>query len=244
MIILPAIDLKDGRCVRLLRGDFATVHKVAEDPIAVANLFRENGAKQIHVVDLDGAKDGVRKNAEIVAQLAKVPGLLIELGGGIRNMEDLRTVFELGVHRAVIGSAAVTDPDFVRAAAEQYGSRIAVGVDALDGRVKTAGWVEDSGKTYLQFAAEMEQLSVKHLIFTDIATDGALSGPPMERLKALRESVSCRITASGGISCNGDIPVLKEAGMDAAIIGKAFYAGKIDLAQAIREAGEQCWQNG
>jgi phosphoribosylformimino-5-aminoimidazole carboxamide ribotide isomerase len=240
MIILPAIDLKDGKCVRLLKGDFATVHQVAEDPVATAEIFRQAGAKYIHMVDLDGAKDGVRKNGAIVQAVCQHSGLRVELGGGIRNMQDLEAVFALGVYRAVIGSAAVTDPDFVEAAAKQYGDRVAVGIDTLDGKVKTAGWVADSGLDYLEFARKMEQLGVQNIIFTDIATDGALSGPSLTRLQALRETVSCKITASGGVSCNQDITDLLKINMNGAIIGKAYYAGTIDLAQAVKEAGEQC----
>lgn len=236
MIILPAIDLKDGKCVRLLKGDFSTVHQVAEDPMKTAMAFRAAGAQWIHMVDLDGAKDGVRKNADIVAGICRESGLQVELGGGIRSMEDLRTVFAMGVSRAVIGSAAVSDPDFVAEAVKQYGDKIAVGVDALEGEVKVAGWIGGSGLNYLDFAASMEALGVSWLIFTDIATDGALSGPSFARLAALRAAVSCKITASGGVSCNGDILELKAAGMDGAIVGKAYYAGTIDLAQAIREA--------
>ena len=240
MIILPAIDLKDGKCVRLLKGDFATVHQVADSPLETARVFREAGARFIHMVDLDGAKDGVRKNGDIVRQVCEQSGLKVELGGGIRSMADLEAVFDLGVYRGVIGSAAVTDPDFVAQAARKYGDRVAVGIDTLDGKVKTAGWVEDSGLDYLDFARKMEALGVQNIIFTDIATDGALSGPSLQRLAELRKAVACRITASGGVSCNQDIRDLLAAGMDGAIIGKAFYAGTIDLKQAIEEAGDQC----
>ncbi len=239
MTIFPAIDLKDGRCVRLYQGDFATVHQVADDPVATAAQFAAAGAKYIHMVDLDGAKDGARKNGAIVRAVAGQFGLKVELGGGIRSMADLEAVFEMGVWRAVIGSAAVSDPDFVEAAVRRYGDRIAVGVDAKDGIVRTAGWLGDSGLDYLKFARDMQARSVQALIFTDIDTDGALSGPSMARLAALRETVSCKITASGGVSCNADICALRDAGMDAAIIGKAFYAGTIDLAQAVRDAGVQ-----
>ena len=238
MIILPAIDLKDGKCVRLFKGDFDTVHQVAESPLETAEEFKAAGAEFIHMVDLDGAKDGVRKNSEIVREVCAKSGMKIELGGGIRNMEDLEAVFSLGVYRGVIGSAAVTDPDFVREAAKKYGDRVAVGIDTLDGRVKTAGWIEDSGLDYLEFARKMESLGVQNIIFTDIATDGALSGPSLERLKALREIVSCKITASGGVSCNQDILDLKAISMDGAIIGKAYYAGSIDLHQAVLDGKE------
>lgn len=233
MIILPAIDLKDGKCVRLLKGDFATVHQVSEDPLKTAEEFRAAGAEWVHMVDLDGARDGVRKNGDIVQAVCEKSGLKVELGGGIRSMADLEAVFALGVSRGVIGSAAVTDPDFVAEAVKKYGDRVAVGIDTLDGKVKTAGWVEDSGLDYLEFAKKMEALGVRNIIFTDIATDGALSGPSLERLKALRETVSCRITASGGVSCLEDLIQLAENGMDGAIVGKAYYAGAVDLKKAI-----------
>ena len=239
MIIEPAIDLKDGKVVRLLKGDFDTVHQVAEDPVAVARDFSAAGAKVIHMVDLDGAKSGKRVNGEIVRAVTEQTGMKIELGGGIRSMADLEAVFAMGVWRAVIGSAAVTDPDFVRAAMERYGDAIAVGVDTQDGKVKTAGWVEDSGLDYLEFAKSMEKMGVKTLIFTDIETDGALSGPSYARLKELQAAVGCQIVASGGVSCNADIEGLAEMGLYGAIIGKAYYAGTIDLAQAVVTGGEQ-----
>lgn len=240
MIILPAIDLKGGKCVRLYKGDFATVHQVSEDPLQTAAEFRAAGAKFIHMVDLDGARDGVRKNGDIVRAVCEKSGLKVELGGGIRGMSDLEAVFSLGVYRAVIGSAAVTDPEFVAKAAKRYGDRIAVGIDTLDGTVKTSGWVENSGLDYLDFAKKMEALGVQNIIFTDIATDGALSGPSLPRLSALREAVSCKLTASGGVSCNRDIAALMDIEMDGAIIGKAYYAGTIDLKKAVEEAGDQC----
>ncbi|WP_251317334.1 1-(5-phosphoribosyl)-5-[(5-phosphoribosylamino)methylideneamino]imidazole-4-carboxamide isomerase [Flintibacter muris] len=239
MIIIPAIDLKDGKVVRLLKGDFNTVQQVADDPVTTAQAFYEAGARYLHVVDLDGSKDGVRKNSELVKAVTQV-GLKTELGGGIRSMQDLEEVFALGVWRAIIGSAAVSDPDFVKAAVEKFGSeRIAVGVDAKDGLVRTAGWVKEEGVNYLDFAKEMEALGVKNLIFTDIDTDGALTGPSFARLKFLLEGVGCSVTAAGGVSCNADIQSLVRMGVDAAIVGKAWYVGALDLKQAIEEAGPQ-----
>lgn len=239
MIIEPAIDLKDGKVVRLLKGDFDTVHQVAEDPVETARAFAAAGAKYIHMVDLDGAKSGQRVNSAIVRSVTEQTGMQIELGGGIRSMADLEAVFDMGVWRAVIGSAAVTDPEFVREAVAKYGDRIAVGVDTQDGKVKTAGWIEDSGLDYIAFSQSMEQLGVKTLIFTDIETDGALSGPSYTRLEALQKAVSCQIVASGGVSNNQDIERLAAMGLYGAIIGKAYYAGTIDLAQAVKTGGEQ-----
>ncbi len=239
MILFPAIDLKDGRAVRLYQGDFATVHQVADDPVTTARAFREAGATHIHMVDLDGARDGARKNGEIVREVART-GLRVELGGGIRSLADAEAVFALGVWRAVIGSAAVADPDFVRAAVRRWGGdRIAVGIDARDGRVRTAGWVEDAGLDYLDFARQMEALGVTTLIFTDIDTDGTLAGPSFSRLEALQRAVGCRLIASGGVSSNGDLRRLRDMGLYGAIVGKAWYAGRIDLKQAVEEAGEQ-----
>ena len=239
MIIIPAIDLKDGQVVRLKKGDFNTVHQVAEDPVDTARTFYKAGARYLHMVDLDGSKDGIRKNSELVRAVAEV-GLKIELGGGLRTMKDLEEVFALGVWRAVIGSAAVSNPEFVREAVEKFGSdRIAVGVDAKDGLVRTAGWVKESGENYLDFAKQMEELGVKNIIFTDIDTDGMLTGPSFARLKFLLEQVSCSVTAAGGVSCNADLQALERMGVPAAIVGKAWYAGALDLEQAVREGGPQ-----
>ena len=240
MIILPAIDLKDGAVVRLYKGSFDTVHQVATDPVTVARAFQEAGATWIHMVDLDGARDGVRRNAQLVQAVATL-GLQVELGGGIRSMEDLKAVFALGVTRAVIGSAAVSNPELVAKAIATYGAdRIAVGIDARDGKVKTAGWEVDSGLDYLDFARQMERLGVKIIIFTDIETDGMLSGPSFDRLQQLQKATSCQIIASGGVSCNQDIVDLERMRVYGAIIGKAYYAGAIDLSQAVKDGGVQC----
>jgi len=239
MLLFPAIDLKDGKVVRLYKGDFATVHQVADDPVTTAKAFYDAGARYIHMVDLDGAKDGKRQNSAIVRAVADV-GLKIELGGGIRTMADIEAVFDMGVWRAVIGSAAVSHPELVEEAVKRWGGeRIAVGIDTKDGKVKTAGWIDDSGLDYIAFAKKMASIGVTQIIFTDIDTDGTLSGPAYERLAHLQKAVSCRITASGGVSCNEDIRRLKEMGLYAAIIGKAYYAGTIDLKQAVQDGGEQ-----
>lgn len=236
MILLPAIDLKDGRAVRLQQGDFATTHQVADDPVAVALAFRAAGAQWMHMVDLDGARGGVRQNSDIVRAVVEAAGLQVELGGGIRTLADLEAVFALGVSRAVIGSAAVSDPDFVAVAVQRYGERIAVGIDARDGEVRVSGWEAGSGLRDLDFARQMVQLGVQTLVYTDIATDGMLTGPSMERLAALQQAVDCRIVASGGVSSNEDLRALKNAGLYGAIIGKAYYTGAVDLALAIKEA--------
>ena len=239
MLIFPAIDLKGGQVVRLYQGDFGTVHQVAESPLVTARTFYSSGARYLHMVDLDGARDGKRKNAAIVQAVADV-GLKIELGGGIRSMADLEEVYALGVWRAVIGSAAVSDPDFVQEAVRKYGpERIAVGIDAKDGLVRTAGWVENAGIGYLEFAKQMESIGVKYIIFTDINTDGMLSGPSFTCLDALQKAVGCSVTASGGVSSNADLTALRDRGLYAAIVGKAWYAGTVDLAQAVREGGPQ-----
>lgn len=239
MIIEPAIDLKDGKVVRLQKGDFDTVHQVAEDPVAVAQAFAAAGASVIHMVDLDGAKSGTRVNAAIVKRVTEETGMKIEMGGGIRTVDDLKAVDAMGVWRMVIGSAAVSDPGFVRKAVALYGDRIAVGCDALNGEIKTAGWIEGSGIHYLDFAHNMEEIGVKTLIFTDIATDGMLSGPSFASLDQLKKAVSCQIVASGGVSNNEDIQKLNAMKLYGAIIGKAYYAGTIDLKKAVADSGSQ-----
>ena len=239
MILFPAMDLKDGQVVRLYKGDFATVQQVAQDPAATAVAFRAAGAAYVHMVDLDGAKNGRRQNMDMV-RAAVESGLRVQLGGGIRTQEDLQAVFDAGVYRAVLGSAAVTDPQLVADAVARWGAEhIAVGVDARGGKVRTAGWVEDSGLDYCEFAHSMEALGVSTLIFTDIDTDGTLQGPAFESLARLQKAVQCRIIASGGVSSNEDLRRLSAMGLYGAIIGKAWYTGAVDLARAVKEEGAQ-----
>lgn len=238
MKILPAIDLKDGLCVRLEKGDFSTTEQVAQDPLETARGFESVGAEMIHVVDLDGALAGRRHNSEIVTRIVKSVRCKIEMGGGIRNMKDMKTVERMGVHRMVIGSAAVSDPGFVEEAVAAYGDRVAVGIDAKDGLVRTHGWVEDSGEDAVEFAKKMEGLGIRTIIFTDIDTDGMLRGPSLDKLEALREALSCELIASGGVTNIEDIQQLKDLGMDGVIIGRAYYAGTINLGEAIREAAK------
>ncbi|MCI8855444.1 MAG: 1-(5-phosphoribosyl)-5-[(5-phosphoribosylamino)methylideneamino]imidazole-4-carboxamide isomerase [Clostridiaceae bacterium] len=236
MIILPAIDLKGGQCVRLRKGDYATAHEVAEDAVGTAKEFLSAGARLIHMVDLDGAKSGSRANYDVVRRVIDQTSAAVELGGGIRSMEDLRFVLGLGVSRAVIGSAAVRNPHFVKEAVSIFGERIAVGIDARGGTVRTDGWMNDTGEDYIAFARKMAGYGVKTIIYTDIEKDGMLEGPNFTQLEALRQAVSCVIVASGGVSTLEDVRRLKALGIDEAIAGKAVYTGALDLAAAIREA--------
>lgn len=236
MIVIPAIDLKDGQCVRLQKGDYDTVHKVAEDAVETARRFLAAGARMIHMVDLDAAKDGERMNYGVVGRVIRETGAAVELGGGIRSMQDIERVLALGVQRVIIGSAAVRNPPFVVEAVKAYGDRIVIGVDAKSETVRTDGWLGDSGENYIAFAERMESYGVKNIIFTDIDKDGMLAGPNFNQLAALRASVSCKLVASGGVSTVQDILRLKKLGIEGAIAGRAVYTGTLDLAAAIREA--------
>lgn len=236
MIIFPAIDIQGGRCVRLVKGDFATAHQVAEDPLTTAKAFRAAGAEWIHMVDLDGAKEGRRVNTAIFEQVAAESGLKVEVGGGIRNMETLEDYFAHGVSRCILGSAALKNPALVREAVAAYGSRIAVGIDAHEGLVATEGWLDVSNVSYIELAKRMEQMGVRTLIFTDIARDGTLSGPNLEQLAALDEAVSCDVVASGGIKSLSDIVALRERRLYGAICGKSLYSGTLALEEAITAA--------
>lgn len=240
MLILPAIDLKDGKCVRLLKGDFSTAHQVAGNPLEVAERFADDGAKIIHMVDLDGARDGVRKNAAIIADICKHSGLAVELGGGLRTMRDLEDADKIGVYRFVIGSAAVSDPDFVAEAVKKYGVRVAVGVDAKNGIIRTHGWERDSGINAVDFSLKMASLGVKTIIYTDIDTDGTLEGPAVSSVRELSDKVNADIIASGGIGSLCDVKSVMTAGASGVIIGKAYYSGKVDISEAVRLGGKQC----
>ncbi len=233
MIIFPAIDIKDGRCVRLYKGDFSTVHQVADSPLETARSFRAAGAEWIHMVDLDGAKTGTRTNAPIFLEVAEKSGLKVELGGGIRTMETLEYYFSHGISRCILGSAALKNPAFVKEAVSLCGDRIAVGIDAVNGMAAAEGWLEVSEVSYLELAKRMEDIGVQTLVFTDISKDGTLEGPNYSQLRALQNAVSCRVIASGGIRDLSHIRALTGQGLYGAICGKSLYTGTLPLAGAI-----------
>lgn len=233
MIIFPAIDIKDGNCVRLYKGDFSTVHRVADSPLGTALSFRDAGAEWVHMVDLDGSLAGKRANAAVFIEVAEKSGLRVELGGGIRDMDTLEYYFSRGIARCILGSAALKDPDFVREAVSAYGERIAVGIDAVDGMVAAEGWLEVSAVSYLDMARRMEAIGVRTLIFTDISRDGTLEGPNFDQLARLSGAVSCAVVASGGIRDLSNIRGLAAMDLYGAICGKSLYSGTLDLASAI-----------
>ena len=236
MILYPAIDLVGGKAVRLYKGDYAQMTVYSDDPVSVAKDFQKAGATQMHLVDLEAAKSGVPENAETIRAIAENTDLFLEVGGGIRTMQTLETYLSLGVDRAILGTAAVTDPDFLEAAVKTYGERVAVGVDLKDGYVAIKGWTETSDLTAESFFAKMEALGVKTVICTDISRDGAMKGTNRALYRELSEKFSIDLIASGGVSSIGDVTALKEMGLHGAIIGKAYYTGAIDLKQALEAA--------
>lgn len=236
MVVLPAIDIKDGKCVRLRRGDYSTAHTVAENYMETALGFKSAGAEWIHMVDLDGAKNASQPNRDIFIDVAKNSGLKVELGGGIRSLDTVEMYLSAGISRVIIGSAAVKDPELVKTACREYGERIAVGIDAKDGYVATEGWLERSDVLFTDLAREMDKAGVKYIIFTDISRDGMLSGVNLTQLKEINDCCSCNIIASGGVHTLKDITDCKAMGLYGAICGKSLYEGTLDLAEAIKAA--------
>ena len=236
MIIFPAIDIKNETCVRLYRGEMDSAEQVADSYLAAADAFKTAGAEWIHMVDLDGACAGARKNAHVFLEVAEATGLQIEVGGGIRTMADIEYYLSRGIARVVLGSAAVKDPQLVREACKAYGDKIAVGIDARNGFVATEGWVETGSVHFLELGKAMEAAGVRTIIFTDIDRDGMLSGPALDALQQLNAAVSCNIVASGGIKDIEDIRALKAAGLYGAICGRSIYKGTLSLQEALREA--------
>lgn len=236
MILYPAIDLYGGCAVRLYKGDYAQMTVYSRDPVAVARDFRRLGASHIHMVDLQGARDGTTPNMELVKKIAREVGLFTQIGGGIRSMDTVRTYLDGGVSRVILGTAAMEDRDFLARAVAAYGDRIAVGADIRDGFVAIKGWTEQSKVSCLDFCREMEALGVKTLICTDISKDGAMEGTNRPLYRTLTESFSMEIIASGGVSSLADVMALKAMRISGAIIGKAYYTGAVDLAQAVEAA--------
>lgn len=236
MNIFPAIDLYDHKAVRLYKGDYAQMTVYSENPVEVANAFEKQGAKYIHVVDLEGAKIGEPAHLDIVKSIAEQTNLFIEIGGGIRTMETVEKYLSVGANRIILGTAAVTDEDFLRKALKKHGDKIAVGADIADGKIAIKGWIEKSEYTTDAFFDKMQSLGVKTIICTDISKDGAMKGTNRALYKELSEKYSIDIVASGGVSTIDDIKALAEMGIYGAIIGKAYYIGAIDLKEAIEVA--------
>lgn len=236
MILYPAIDLKEGRCVRLLRGDMATATVFADDPAAQARAFVDAGCEWLHLVDLDGAFAGRPTNRAAVESILAAVTIPVQLGGGIRDRATIDGWLERGVARVILGTIALRDPDLVRAAAKAHPGRIAVGIDARDGRVAVEGWAETSATTATDLARRFEDAGVAAIIYTDIDRDGAMAGPNVEATAALAQAVTIPVIASGGIASLDDLKALKASGapLNGAISGRALYEGRIDLAAAVR----------
>jgi len=236
MYIYPAIDLYGGKAVRLYKGDYAQMTVYSENPAEVAKAFAAAGSRHIHLVDLEGAKKGEPANLAAIRDIIGAADLFVEVGGGIRNMQTVETYLSIGVDRVILGTAAVTDPDFLKAALAAYGDRIAVGVDIKDGYVAIKGWTEKSELTADAFFAQMEALGVKTVICTDISRDGAMKGTNRELYRELSQKYAIDLIASGGVSSLEDVEALAAMKLHGAIIGKAYYIGAIDLKTAIEVA--------
>lgn len=236
MIIFPAIDLVAGKAVRLFRGDYARMTVYDDDPCRVARTFAEKGAAHIHIVDLEGARDGGTPNFDTVVAIRQASGLFCEIGGGVRSLDVAEKYLSAGMDRVILGTAAVENEDLVRSAVAEYGERIAVGVDIRDGFVAIRGWTEKSALSADEFFGRMEQIGVSTLICTDISRDGAMQGTNRELYQRLSREYRVNIVASGGVSSIDDVRSLREMDLYGAIIGKAYYTGAIDLEEAVREA--------
>ena len=236
MILFPAIDLYEGKAVRLFKGDYAQMTVYSNNPMEIARDFEAKGAKAVHLVDLEGAKDGTTPNLNIVKAIKLETNLFTEIGGGIRNMETVRAYLENGVDRVILGTAAVNDEAFLKEAIAAYGSRIAVGVDVKDGFVAIKGWTENSQYSCFDFCRKMVDLGVEYLICTDISKDGAMQGTNRELYRELSKEFAVNITASGGVSSLDDIQALRKLDLYGAIVGKAYYNGAINLVEALEAA--------
>ncbi len=235
MIILPAIDIKDGQCVRLYQGDYAQVTTYDADPVQVAQRWQAAGASWLHVVDLDGAASGQPVNVELISQMRAATSLHIEVGGGMRSLDHIQHMLDVGVDRVILGTVALTDRKLLEQGLARWGERIAVGLDARDGWVAIAGWRETSRVQATALATELTTVGVQRFIYTDIARDGALRGPNLNALKEMQRATPGPLIASGGVSSIDDLRSLAALGVEGAIVGKAIYTGDVDLAAAIEE---------
>ncbi len=235
MIILPALDIKDGRCVRLYQGDYEQVTTYDDDPVRVALRWQEAGTQWLHVVDLDGAAAGRPVNSDLIKRIRAETKLHIEVGGGLRTLDDIDMLLNLGVERVILGTIAIQNPALLSAALRRWEERIVLGLDARAGKVAISAWRDTSQIDAVALAQELDKLGVQRLIYTDISRDGSLQGPNIAALQAIQRAVSCAVIASGGVSSLADLRALAAIDVEGAIVGKAIYSGDVDLATAIRE---------
>ncbi|MCD5401611.1 1-(5-phosphoribosyl)-5-[(5-phosphoribosylamino)methylideneamino]imidazole-4-carboxamide isomerase [candidate division NPL-UPA2 bacterium] len=236
MLIIPAIDIRDGRVVRLVQGNFAQETVYDDDPVRIARKWGREGAKLLHIVDLDGAREGRLKNLGLVENIAKEISIPVELGGGIRNLRTVEEVLNKGIERVIMGTKAIESPELIKEACREFGERIVIGIDVRDGLVAIRGWASSTSRKAVTLAEEMESLGARTIIFTDIRSDGMLSGPHLESLKEMLKAITIPLIASGGVSSLEDIKSLKSLeseGLQGVIVGKALYAGCINLREAI-----------
>ena len=239
MIIFPAIDIKDGKCVRLKEGDFAQKTVYSDNPAEMALRWQKEGCEFLHIVDLDGALEGKSKNLQVIKDILALSKVPVQVGGGIRNMETVDEMLTLGVARVILGSAAVKNPEFVKAATSKYDDRIVIGIDAKNGEAAISGWGEKSGINAADLALNMKKQGVKRIIYTDISRDGTLTGVNAQETAELAEKTGLKIIASGGVASIDDIKILKSyLNIEGVIVGKAIYDGRVDLKQAIDLAKE------
>lgn len=234
MRIIPAIDLIDGRCVRLYQGDFKQTTEVASDPQSQLQRFIADGAQFIHIVDLDGARAGKAAQFALIADLCSQSSVPIQVGGGIRSLETIERYLDAGVHRVILGTAALEDPSFIRQSLAKFRENIVIGIDARNEKVATRGWETTTEIDYIDFGKQMESLGAQTIVFTDISRDGTLTGPNIAQLDKINKAVSCNIIASGGITSMKDLENISKIGISEAIVGKAIYEGKIIIKGADR----------
>ncbi len=233
MIIYPAVDVRDGKCVRLTQGEFNKETIYADNPVEMALRWEEMGAQYLHVVDLDGARSGKAQNIAVISEMAAKMGIPVQLGGGIRTIEMIENVLSKGIERVILGTSAVKDPELVKRAVKTFENKVVIGIDAKDGMVAIEGWEKTSEFKAVDFAKKMEDLGVKTIIYTDISRDGMLNGPNLKAMEEMVKAVNIDIIASGGVGKIEDIKNLKEVGVSGAIVGRALYTGDVDLKEAI-----------
>ena len=229
MIIIPAIDLMNGQCVRLYQGKFDQSTQVANDPKQQLLRFIDDGAKRIHIVDLDGARSGRPEQKGLISELIKTSTVPVQVGGGIRHLESIKSYADAGAQGIILGTSALEDRQFTAEALKAYKDKVIIGIDAINGNVATKGWENITTRGYIEFAKEMDALGAQKIIYTDISKDGTMTGPNLKELELLNKAVSCTIVASGGITSNQDLKNLEEIGIEEAIVGKAIYQGTIRL---------------